>query len=201
MRHPSSHTTVRTVPYTAVQAEQWSLRCRSRRLGSPSCVSQRVGTAACMWDAPAFHHGPRPLEAEAQARSGSRPRFMSSLARVRGRFHCRHTRQRSLCRSHLSRSSKLTRTSARRKLKIVASQSQNALVLDALSQTGHQHVVVHTIEELLEIQVHHPAASCRDVCLRTLHGLMGAASRSKAEALLRKRLVEVGHPVELGNTH
>ena len=58
---PASHTTVRTVPYTAVHEAHASLRCSSRKLKSPILRSMRVGTAWCMWLAPAFHHGPRPL--------------------------------------------------------------------------------------------------------------------------------------------
>ena len=48
-----------------------------------------------MWDAPAFHHGPRPLLALWRARSASSPRARSLRALVTRRFHCRHSRQRS----------------------------------------------------------------------------------------------------------
>ena len=59
----------------------------------------------CMWDAPAFHHGPRPLPALSRARSAFRPKARSYVARVTGRFHCRHSRQRSRRRTQLSSSS------------------------------------------------------------------------------------------------
>ena len=42
---PSSHTTVRTVPYTAVHETHASLRCSSRKLRSPCPRSIEVGTA------------------------------------------------------------------------------------------------------------------------------------------------------------
>ena len=68
-RPPPSHTTVRTVPYTAVHEVPLSLLCRLRRLTSPIWSNVQIGTAWFMWLAPAFHHGPRPLEAEFFARS------------------------------------------------------------------------------------------------------------------------------------
>jgi hypothetical protein len=42
---PGAHTTVRTVPYTAVHAELASLWCSSSKLTSPSCRSASFGTA------------------------------------------------------------------------------------------------------------------------------------------------------------
>src|SRR5450830_787156 len=57
-----------------------------------------------MWLAPEFHHGPRPLLADFHARVSSNPRACSRLLRVAGRFHCRHSRQRSLRRIHPSSS-------------------------------------------------------------------------------------------------
>ena len=59
-----------------------------------------------MWDAPAFHHGPRPFMALRQARSAPGPGAQSLRSRVRGRFHCRHSRQRSRRRIQPSSSSK-----------------------------------------------------------------------------------------------
>ena len=40
-----------------------------------------------MCEAPAFHHGPRPLVAEVHARASAKPRRISLRARVRERFH------------------------------------------------------------------------------------------------------------------
>src|ERR1700756_1981406 len=71
-----------------------------------------------MWLAPAFHQGPRPLLADFHARVLSRPRACSRLLRVTGRFHCRHSRQRSLRRIHPSSSSSTPFTSVRRKYEV-----------------------------------------------------------------------------------
>ena len=43
--HPGSHTTVRTVPYTAVHVERASRRCSSMKLTSPRRRNTTVGTA------------------------------------------------------------------------------------------------------------------------------------------------------------
>ena len=112
---PSSHTTVRTVPYTAVRSGHCSRRCSSIRLRRPRWRKKRAGTAWPIWDAAAFHHGPCPLYAEVKALWRSSPSCMSRFARVRGRFHCRHRMQRSLRRSHWSRCSNAALTSAIRK--------------------------------------------------------------------------------------
>jgi len=111
----TSHTTGRAGRHPAVHEVRVRRWCSASRLKSPSCRNMAVGTAACMWLAPAFHHGPRPLAADARARASSRPRRRSSRYRVRGRFHCRHMTPRSFRRSHWSRSSKLALTSANRK--------------------------------------------------------------------------------------
>src|SRR5665647_3668064 len=68
-----------------------------------------------MWLAPAFHHGPCPLLADFHARVSSNPRACSRLLRVAGRFHCRHSRQRSLRRIHPSSSCNTPFTSVSRK--------------------------------------------------------------------------------------
>src|ERR1700758_5214231 len=68
-----------------------------------------------MWLAPAFHQGPRPLLADFHARVLSRPRACSRLLRVAGRFHCRHSRQRSLRLIHPSNSSSTPLLSVSRK--------------------------------------------------------------------------------------
>ena len=66
------------------------------------------------------------------------------------------------------------------------------LILDPARQTSHQHVVVDPIEEVLQVHVHHPAMTRRDVGPRPQHGLMSAPLRPKAEALFREGRVEVG---------
>jgi hypothetical protein len=50
--------------------------------------------------------------------------------------------------------------------------------------------VVHAVEELLEIHVHHDAAPVLDVPLRLAHGVVRAAPRPKTVAVLGERRVE-----------
>ena len=57
----SSHTTVRTVPYTPVQKALPRRRRVSRRLIKPRWRNREVGRAWFMCEAPEFHQGPRPL--------------------------------------------------------------------------------------------------------------------------------------------
>ena len=70
---PSSHTTVRTGPYTAVHVDRCPARSCSSRLRSPHSASNRVVTAACIGEAPAFHQAPRPVAVAFCARSASMP--------------------------------------------------------------------------------------------------------------------------------
>jgi hypothetical protein len=55
---PASHTTVRAVRHTAVHERLIKLRYFIRKLTSPCSPNHLTGTAAFMWEAPAFHHGP-----------------------------------------------------------------------------------------------------------------------------------------------
>jgi len=71
---PSSHTTGRAVRHPAVQVKAASAACCSSKLESPSVRNHWVVAQAFIWDAPAFHQGPRPLTADSQARSLSKPR-------------------------------------------------------------------------------------------------------------------------------
>ncbi len=84
---PSYHTTVRTVPYTAVQLERAKRRDSWTRLTNPSWRSSPVVTAWFMWLASALHQGPRPLVAEIQALCHGRPRRNNARARGQRRFH------------------------------------------------------------------------------------------------------------------
>ena len=70
------------------------------------------GKAASIWLAPLFHHGPRWLNAEQNARASLSPAFIRFLARVYGRVLCDHRMQRSLRLSQPSRSSSARLVSA-----------------------------------------------------------------------------------------
>ncbi len=60
-----------------------------------------------------------------------------------------------------------------------------------LASLSHQHVVVHAVEELLEIHVDHPSASFLHVLLRLAHGVVRAAPRPETVAVLREGRVEL----------
>ena len=64
---------------------------------------------------------------------------------------------------------------------------QQPRVLDPLRDATHQFVVVDSIEEFLQIEIHHPVVAVGDVLLRLGHGLMRRPSRSKPVAVGRKR--------------
>ena len=72
----------------------------------PIRANAELGYAAFMCEDPAFHHGPRPLEAQHHAFCSVNPRWISCRARVRTRAQRRQIRQRSLRRIQRSRSSK-----------------------------------------------------------------------------------------------
>jgi site-specific DNA recombinase len=65
-------------------------------------------------------------------------------------------------------------------------QGQYPPVLHPSAYPAQQHVVVHPVEEFLQVDVHHPRVACPDVCLRLPHRLVGAAFRAKAVAALRE---------------
>jgi hypothetical protein len=73
---------------------------------------------------------------------------------------------------------------------VAANEPQHSTVVDSLGHASHQHVVVHAVEKLLEIHVHHPAASFLEVLLRLAYGVVRAAPRSETVAVLREGRVE-----------
>jgi site-specific DNA recombinase len=50
----------------------------------------------------------------------------------------------------------------------------------------HQHIVIDSIEEFLQIDIHHPALTFTDERLRALQRLMSIATRTKAKAPIRE---------------
>ena len=63
---------------------------------------------------------------------------------------------------------------------------EHATIRDSPGQLPHEHVVVDAVEELLQVDVYHPAAARLDIALRLTHRLVCAASRSEAVAVLRE---------------
>jgi hypothetical protein len=61
-------------------------------------------------------------------------------------------------------------------------QLQHPYIADLPRHPRHQHVVVDLIEELLQIDVHHPAPSFTDVSLCLANRLMSTTTRTKAVA-------------------
>ena len=76
------------------------------------------------------------------------------------------------------------------RLEIATNQLQHSLVRDSLLELSHQHVVVHPVEKLLQVHVHHPPLPALDVLLRRAHGIVCVASRPKTVAVLREARVE-----------
>jgi hypothetical protein len=75
-------------------------------------------------------------------------------------------------------------------VQVATDKPQHPLVLDALVQSSHEHVVVDSVEELLEVYIHHDPLAFLDVPLRLAHRLVCVASRPEAIAVLREGGVE-----------
>ena len=78
-----------------------------------------------------------------------------------------------------------------------ADQLQDALVSNPLGSEPHQDVVVDSIEEFLQVDIHNNSIARRDIRLRLLYRLMRRAPRPKAKAHLGERSV----PVRLQHLH
>ncbi len=61
-------------------------------------------------------------------------------------------------------------------------QFEHSYIADLPCHPCHEHVVIDPIEELLQIDVHHPALSLTDVALCFAHRLMRPATRTEAKA-------------------
>jgi site-specific DNA recombinase len=66
---------------------------------------------------------------------------------------------------------------------------EHALVGYPHGDAGHEAIVVHSVEEFLEIEVNHDVVALGNVALRLGHRLMRRAPRSEAVAMLGKRRV------------
>ena len=66
---------------------------------------------------------------------------------------------------------------------------QQSRVGDTLGHTSHQQVMVHSIKEFLQIDVHHPLITLGDVGLCLRHRLMRRTSRPKAIAVVGERRI------------
>ena len=72
--------------------------------------------------------------------------------------------------------------------KNAANELEQTPVGDPFGNQPHQDVVVHAIEELLDVDVHHRPAARRDKALRAFHRLMRRAPRSESEARTRRTI-------------
>jgi site-specific DNA recombinase len=68
-------------------------------------------------------------------------------------------------------------------------QTDHPSVLHPLAHPAHQHVVVHLVEKLLQVDVYHPRIAFPGVRLRLPHRLVGTALWAKAAAPLGERRV------------
>ena len=64
-------------------------------------------------------------------------------------------------------------------------------IADPFGQPPHQHVVVDPVEELLQVEVHHPASPARHVLPRRLQRLVRALAGAKPVARRRERRLVV----------
>jgi site-specific DNA recombinase len=65
-------------------------------------------------------------------------------------------------------------------------QLQHTSIAHLPGHPRHQHIVIDPIEELLQIDVYHPALSFADIALRLANRLVCSPARSEAEAPLRE---------------
>ena len=76
------------------------------------------------------------------------------------------------------------------RLEEAAHDAQQAFVVKAPGQAGHQDIVVHPVEDLLQIEIDHDVVALGDAAARLGKRGMRPAPRAKAEARPRKRRVE-----------
>jgi hypothetical protein len=76
-------------------------------------------------------------------------------------------------------------------------QLQNSPVANPFCDLRHQSVVIDPVEELLQIQIHHPAVAFGYILLRLFHRLMRRPPGTKPVAVFGKRPV----PPALQNLH
>jgi hypothetical protein len=74
---------------------------------------------------------------------------------------------------------------------IAANQDQHPTIRNPLLQSPHQNVVVHTIKESLQIDIHDPATAILDVPLRTPYRVVRPAAGTKSVTVIGKRRVEL----------
>src|SRR5947209_1086477 len=68
-------------------------------------------------------------------------------------------------------------------------QAQHLLIRYPLAQGTHQPIVVDSVKELFQVQIHHPSVPLPQVLLGLGHGLMGRPFRSEPVAVGRKRRI------------
>jgi hypothetical protein len=70
------------------------------------------------------------------------------------------------------------------RIEVAANEPEHAAVRDPLSQSSHQHVMVHSIEEFLQIKVHNIAAAFLHIGTSATHGIVRPSARPEAVARL-----------------
>ncbi len=69
-------------------------------------------------------------------------------------------------------------------------QSEHAVVTHPSSQPSHQEVVIHSVEEFLEVEVHDPTVTAGQMRLRRRHRLVRGPARPEAVAVVGEGRVE-----------
>ena len=69
-------------------------------------------------------------------------------------------------------------------VEVAADQPKQAFVFDSLFQPGHQHVVVHAVEELLKVHIDDPLSAGCDVLPSLAHRGALAPARPETMAVL-----------------
>lgn len=70
------------------------------------------------------------------------------------------------------------------RVEVAANEPKHATVRDPHSQLSHQHVVVHSIEEFLQIKVYDIATTFLHVGTSAAHSIVRPSTRPKAVARL-----------------
>ena len=75
-------------------------------------------------------------------------------------------------------------------LQEAADDPEHPLIPDPVVWLSHEHVVVHAVEELLQIHVHHPLSPVLDIPLSLPHRIVRSAPRPEAVAVLAEGRIE-----------
>ncbi len=76
------------------------------------------------------------------------------------------------------------------RLQIAPDQLQHPVITNLAHHARHKHIVIHSVEELLQVKIDDPSFAFRNVSLRRFDGLVSVASGAKAVTRLGKLRIE-----------